>query len=258
MAGRPTDPGQLALSLEHPARFSRDDFLASPSNAAALEMVDRWPDWPARALVLAGPEGAGKSHLAAVWAERAGARILPAAALGEAGGPDALAAGALVLEDVRSGVDEVALFHLLNLARDQGTWLLLTVAAPPAGWTLRLPDLHSRLRAMPVVQVAPPDAALLRAVLVKLFADRQLAVDEGLLTWLERRIERSFAAARAAVATLDREGLRRQRPVTRALAVAVLGRAGEDDPEEGDPAGDDPEDDPGAPPGPARAGPPAA
>ncbi|MFD2180929.1 chromosomal replication initiator DnaA [Rhodoplanes azumiensis] len=225
MALRPTDPGQLALGLEHPESFSRDDFLESPSNAAALALVDRWPDWPARGLVLAGPAGAGKSHLAAIWAERAGARLLPAAALTEAGVPDALSAGALVIEDVTPAVDAVALFHLLNLARAQGAFLLLTVATPPAGWTLRLPDLHSRLRAMPVVQIAAPDAALLRAVLVKLFADRQLAVDEGLLTYVERRIERSLATARAVVAALDQEGLRRKRPVTRALAVEVLGRA---------------------------------
>ncbi|RAI41791.1 chromosomal replication initiator DnaA [Rhodoplanes roseus] len=231
MPSRPTDPGQLALGLEHAESLSRDDFLRSPSNAAALDTIERWPDWPARALVLAGPEGAGKTHLAAIWAERSGARILPAATLGEAAGPQALATGALVIEDVRPGVDEVALFHLLNLARDAGSHLLLTTLAPPAAWTLRLPDLHSRLRAMPVVQIAAPDEALLRAVLVKLFADRQLAVDEALLTWLERHIERSFAAARAVVVALDQEGLRRKRPVTRALAAALLGRTGEDEPD---------------------------
>ncbi|MBK5960664.1 chromosomal replication initiator DnaA [Rhodoplanes elegans] len=252
MVLRPTDPGQLALGLEHPESFSRDDFLESPSNATALGLVDRWPDWPARGLVVAGPVGTGKSHLAAIWAERAGARVLPAAALTEAGVPEALSAGALVIDDVAPGVDEVALFHLLNLARAQGTFLLLTATTPPAGWTLRLPDLHSRLRAMPVVQIEVPDAALLRAVLVKLFADRQLAVDEGLLTYVERRIERSLAAARAVVAALDQEGLRRKRPVTRALAVEVLGRA-----EAGGEAAEDDEHDEhgdGAPAGPGGGG----
>ncbi|MFL9823244.1 chromosomal replication initiator DnaA [Rhodoplanes sp. SY1] len=249
MAVRPTDPGQLALGLEHPESFSRDDFLESPSNAAALGLVDRWPDWPARGLVVAGPVGTGKSHLAAIWAERAGARVLPAAALTEAGVPEALSAGALALDDVAPGVDEVALFHLLNLARAQGTFLVLTAETPPAGWTLRLPDLHSRLRAMPVVQIEAPDATLLRAVLVKLFADRQLVVDEGLLTYVERRIERSLAAARAVVAALDQEGLRRKRPVTRALAIEVLGRG-----EEAGEGGWDDEDGAGAPAGPGAAG----
>jgi chromosomal replication initiation ATPase DnaA len=232
MPSRPVGPEQLALGFEHHESLAREDFLRMPSNAAALDTLDRWPDWPARTLVLAGPAGSGKSHLAAIWAARAGARILPAAALDEAVVPEALAAGALVLEDVKPGVDEVALFHLLNLARDAGTFLLLTAQAPPAGWTLRLADLHSRLRAMPVLQLSPPDDALLRAVLVKLFADRQLAVDEGLLVYLERRIERSLAAARAVVAALDREGLRQKRPINRALAVELLGAAAEDPGEE--------------------------
>lgn len=229
MPSRAAGPEQLALGFEHRESLAREDFLRTPANAAALDTLERWPDWPARALVLAGPEGSGKSHLAAIWAARAGGRILPAAALDEAAVPEALAAGTLVLEDVRPGVDEVALFHLLNLARDAGTFLLLTALTPPAGWTLRVADLLSRLRAMPVLQLAPPDDALLRAVLVKLFADRQLAVDEGLLVYLERRIERSLAAARAVVAALDREGLRQQRPVNRALAVELLGAAAGDE-----------------------------
>ncbi|EJW12102.1 Chromosomal replication initiator protein DnaA [Rhodovulum sp. PH10] len=229
-AAREDGPRQLALAFEHPESFAPEDFLRSASNAVAIDAVARWPDWPSRALVLLGPEGAGKSHLAAVWAQRAGAPVASARTLDEASVPAALAHGALVLEDVSPAVDEVALFHLLNLARETGAWLLLTAASPPAGWRLRLPDLHSRLRALPAVTLAPPDEELLRAVLVKLFADRQIDADEGLLVYLERRIERSLAAARAVVDTLDREGLRQKRPVTRALAIEILGRdeGGED------------------------------
>ncbi|WP_284694134.1 chromosomal replication initiator DnaA [Rhodoplanes serenus] len=237
MADRGAEPEQLAFGFDHPESLARDDFLRGPSNAAALDAVDRWPDWPARALVLAGPDGAGKTHLAAIWAARAGARIVSAAALDAAGVPTALATGALVIEDAGPGLDEVALFHLLNLAREAGAFLLLTTRTPPAAWPLRLPDLRSRLRALPVLSLAAPDDALLRAVLVKLFADRQLAVDDGLLTYLERRIERSFTAARAVVARLDDEGLRRQRPVTRALAVELLGNGEPDEDDDPEPEG---------------------
>jgi chromosomal replication initiation ATPase DnaA len=216
-------PRQLALALPHVENFARDDFLEGPSNAAALGLIDRWPDWPARVLALTGPEGAGKSHLAAIWADAAGARFLSARALDEAHPPTALATGALVIEDLAAGqFDERALFHLLNLAHEHEAFMLITARSPPAGWTLRLADLESRLRAVPVVALQPPDDPLLRAIMVKLFADRQVPVDESLVAFLLARVERSFAAAREAVATLDREGLRLKRPVTRALAVEVL------------------------------------
>jgi chromosomal replication initiation ATPase DnaA len=170
-----------------------------------------------------GPEGSGKSHLAAMWANSAGARFLAARALGMTNVGSALATGALVLEDLIPGqFDERALFHLINLAREDEAHLLLTAQTVPTGWRIGLPDLVSRLRAIPVVTLSSPDDALLRAVLVKLFADRQLAVDESLVAYLATRLERSFAAARSAVATLDREALRRKRPVTRALAAEVL------------------------------------
>jgi chromosomal replication initiation ATPase DnaA len=215
-------PRQLALALPHAESFAREDFLAGPSNEAALALIERFPDWPARAVALIGPEGSGKSHLAALWANSAGARFVAARALGMANLASALATGALVVEDMIPGqFDERALFHLINLAREDAH-LLLTAQTAPAGWTVSLPDLTSRLRAIPLVTLSPPDDALLRAVLVKLFADRQLAVDESLVAYLATRLERSFAAARAAVATLDREALRRKRPVTRVLAAEVL------------------------------------
>jgi chromosomal replication initiation ATPase DnaA len=215
----------LALALGHDTSFAREDFLEGPSNAAALGLIERWPDWPDRLLVVTGPEGSGKSHLAAIWAERTGARFLAARSLAQASPRAALSTGALVIEDVAGdALDERALFHLINLAREEGAFVLVTAPTAPSGWTLRVPDLASRLRALPVVALGAPDDALLRAVLVKLFADRQLAVDESLLGYLANRIERSFAAARTIVERLDREALRLRRPVTRALAAEIVGR----------------------------------
>ncbi len=216
-------PRQLALALHHAESFAREDFLSGPSNATALALIDRWPDWPGQAVVLVGPEGSGKSHLAAIWAEDAGARFLSARAL-DAALPAALATGALVVEDIAAGdFDERAMFHLVNLAREEQAFVLFTARSPPAGWEIGIRDLASRLKALPVVTVTAPDDMLLRAVLVKLFSDRQLAVDEGLVGFVARRIERSIAAARTVVAELDREAMRQQRPLTRVLAAEVLG-----------------------------------
>ncbi|MBX6426035.1 MAG: chromosomal replication initiator DnaA [Variibacter sp.] len=218
---QPVRARQLAFDLFHGESLSREDFLVGPTNAEALALIERWPDWPTPIVALVGPAGAGKSHLAAIWAAEAGARFLSARALREADLPAALATGALVVEDLAPGAfDERALFHLLNLAREQEAFVLLTSGAPAL--TAKLPDLASRLRAVPVVRLAPPDEALLRAVLVKLFADRQLRVDEGLITFLIGRIERSVPAAKAAVARLDGEALRLRRPVNRALAAELF------------------------------------
>jgi chromosomal replication initiation ATPase DnaA len=219
----PAVPRQLALALDHIESLSRDDFLVGPANESALLMIERWPDWPHRALALVGPAGAGKSHLASIWAAQSGARFLSARALPDTHLPAAMTTGALVLEDVdENDLDERALFHLLNLVRQEESWLLLTARIPPTHWKIGLADLASRLRALPIVSLRSPDDALLRAVIVKLFADRQLAVDESLVGYLVSRIERTVAAARSVVALLDQEALRRQRPVNRALAAEVL------------------------------------
>ena len=220
MAGR-VEPRQLALSLSHAESFTRDDFLEGPANAAGLALIDSWPDWPNRIMLLLGPEGSGKSHLAAIWAEQSGARATAAHMLTAAEVPTALATGALVIEDLKSSdIDERALFHLLNLAREEDAFVLITARTPPAKIELR--DLRSRLRAIPTVQLLPPDDHLFRALIVKFCADRQLAVDETVVSYLTNRLERSYAAARRMLELLDREALRLGRPVTRALAAELL------------------------------------
>jgi chromosomal replication initiation ATPase DnaA len=222
-AGSCVQPRQLTLALPHRESLSRDDFLEGPGNAAALTLIDHWPDWPARVMLLIGPEGSGKSHLAAIWAAQAGARVTAATALAPHEVPAALATGALVVEDVSAGcVDEHALFHLLNLAREDSACVLITSRTPPTAMPVALRDLASRLRALPMVTLAAPDDILLRAVIVKLCADRQMSIDESVVGYLAARIERSFAAARHTVERLDAEALRLARPVTRALAASVL------------------------------------
>ena len=218
-----TGPRQLALALEHAESLTREDFLSGTSNAAALALIECWPQWPNRSVVLAGPEGSGKSHLAAIWSDAAGARLVAARALEGAKVPATLATGALVIEDVAAGAfDERALFHVLNLAREQEAFVLLTARMPPAHWKVAIRDLESRLKVLPVVSLTPPDDALLRAVLVKLFADRQISVEQTLISYVATRVERSFAAARAVVAMLDVEAMRRKRALTRALAAEIM------------------------------------
>jgi chromosomal replication initiation ATPase DnaA len=213
---------QLALALDHGESFAREDFVEGPSNAAALSLIDRWPDWPSRVMALIGPQGSGKSHLATIWSEQSGARFVSMRTLDRERLPSVLATGALVVEDFAEGTfDEAVLFHLLNLAHQEGAYLLLTARTSPAGWTIGLPDLASRLRAIPAVTLSAPDDPLLRAVMIKLFADRQLAVDETLIAYLLTRMERSFPAARLAVDNLDREAMRQKRPVNRALAAEL-------------------------------------
>jgi len=222
VAGR-VQPRQLAFALPHAESFTRDNFLEGPANAAGLALVDSWPDWPNRIMQLVGPEGSGKSHLAAIWAEQAGARSTSAHALTAAAVPGALATGALVVDDLKSSdVDERALFHLLNLAREEGASILITSRLLPSALQIELHDLRSRLRAIPTVLLLPPDDQLFRALIVKFCTDRQLGVDEAVVSYLTTRIERSYAAVRQVVELLDAEALRLGRPVTRALAAELL------------------------------------
>lgn len=216
-------PRQLAFALPHAESLSRDDFLEGTANAEALGLIDAWPDWPNKVMLLAGPEGSGKSHLAAIWAEEAGARSTMAHALAASTVPGALATGAVVVEDLApDSFDERALFHLLNLAREDGAYVLITARIVPVNMEIALRDLRSRLRAVPVVQLKAPDDHLFRALIVKFCADRQMSIDEAVVSYIASRIERSFVAARRTVELLDSEALRLGRPVTRALAAELL------------------------------------
>ena len=225
VAGR-VHPRQLAFALPHAESLTRDNFLEGPANAEGLALIDSWPEWPSRTMMLVGPEGSGKSHLATIWAEQAGARSTAAHALTATNVPAALATGALVVEDLKAAAfDERALFHLLNLAREDQVYVLITARIAPSALDIELRDLRSRLRALPVVSLQAPDDQLFRALIVKFCADRQLAIDETVVGYLATRIERSYAAARQAVELLDGEALRLGRPITRALAAEVLRNA---------------------------------
>lgn len=214
---------QLPLELPHVVSFRRDDFLESRANEAALALVERWPDWPSYAAAIVGPHGAGKSHLASIWAEHAGARVVPARLLARDDVPRALATGALVIENLIPGdFDEHALFHLFNLAKEDGASLLFTSLHPLEQGMASLPDLASRLRLVPSAKLDAPDDALIAAVLVKLFADRQVAVEQDLIAYLLPRMERSLGSARELVARIDAAALAAGRPATRAFVSALL------------------------------------
>lgn len=213
---------QLTLNLAPEPRHERENFFVSASNATAYEAIGLWPHWPDLMLMLIGPPGAGKSHLGAIWARAAGASIHPAHTLAGAD-IELLAARPLLLEDADAACDsEAQLFHLVNLLRERRLHLLMTAKSQPDAWGLRIPDLQSRLRLAPTVSIGPPDDALLRAVLVKLLVERQLAADDSVVTYAAVRLERSLDKARAFVDALDREALARHRRVTRAIAKDVL------------------------------------
>jgi chromosomal replication initiation ATPase DnaA len=213
---------QLAFDLGFRAALGRDDFLVTPSNSAAVALVDQWPQWPTHGAVLAGPAASGKSHLAGVWQNKTDAAMVLAAELKTADVPALLQNHAIVVEDVVAGaVDEAALFHLLNYAKQHDGFVLLTTAVFPIS-DIKLPDLHSRLQALPAATILPPDDALLRGVLVKHFSDRQIAVDEALVSYLVTRMPRSLSFARELVAEIDRAALAQGAEVTRQFAGKIL------------------------------------
>ena len=218
---------QLAFDLPVRPALGREDFFVSPSNATALATVEAWRDWPQKKLLLIGPEGAGKSHLVQVWAALSDARVLAASTLAPNRLPEVTAADAIAVEDVDGpDLDETALFHLHNLANEADAAILITARTPPRDWGLQLPDLASRLAAMQVARLERPDDALLRALILKQFADRQLTVSAQLIDFLANRIDRSFAGVKKAVDQLDAEALAEGKPVTRTLAARVLDKMG--------------------------------
>jgi DnaA regulatory inactivator Hda len=221
--------GQLTFDLGARAAHARGDFFASPANEGALAALARWQSWPARQLLILGAKGSGKTHLAHIWAAEVGALFFTGTELVAS---DLEPGRALVVDDADAvagnAAAETALFHLHNMVLQGGGRLLMTARLPLRDWGLRLPDLASRVAAADVAQLAPPDDALLSALLVKLFADRQIQVPPNLVTYLVKRMERSVAAAGALVAALDQLALATQRPVTRALAAELLDSAGDE------------------------------
>lgn len=215
-------PRQLPLDLPHEAALSRDDYLVGSSNRAAFELLERWPDWPAPVVVLAGPVGSGKSHLVQAFRDETGAAVIAARDLTEESVADLVTAPAAIVEDAHLGVDNTALFHLLNASRQAGKTVLITSRTWPASWKITLPDLMSRLRAATPVEILEPDDDLLRRVLVKLFADRQIAVDIGIVDYLVIRMERSLEVAMRAVEAIDQEALAGRVKITKPLAGRVL------------------------------------
>ena len=219
---RPQRKGeQLPLQFSHDAARGRDDLLVSERLAAAVSVVDEWPNWPSPVIVLAGPVGSGKSHLAHIWRERAGAtEIHPIA------GSDTsqiAATGPVLFEDAdRRGFDETELFHVINSVRQHGHSLLMTSRMWPTSWAVELPDLKSRLKAATVVEIGEPDEVLLAQVIIKLFADRQLYIDDKLVGYIVARMERSLGAAQHVVDRLDHLALARGTRITRNLAAEVL------------------------------------
>ncbi len=217
---------QLAFDLPHRTALGREDFFISATNAQALAALDAWQTWPGGKMVLTGPPAAGKTHLAHVWAASSGATLHPALSLASADIPALAILPAVVIEECetlgQSPSAQQALFHLHNMLAAKGSALLMTAATPPRDWGLTLPDLASRVQAAPVTRIDAPDDSLLSAVLIKLFADRQIAVTPALIAYVLPRMDRSFAAARALVTALDAAALARGTGVTRALAATVL------------------------------------
>lgn len=220
---------QLTFDLPSEPALGRGDFFVSPSNHAAVEAVQTWHEWPQGKMLLIGPAGSGKTHLAHVWAAITGARIVAAEHV-TAGRVEELAAHPIAVEDAHriAGVRaaEEALFHLHNLALAERQPLLLTARAPAARWGLGLPDLESRMQGSAMVSLSGPDDMLLGALLVKLFADRQLTPETKVIDYILSRMERSFEGAGRLVAALDRAALSQKRAITVPLATEVLDKMG--------------------------------
>ena len=215
---------QLPLELPVRPALGREDFLVTDANRLALQSVEQWPSWPGGKLALVGETGAGKTHLAHVWANLADAPIISATQIDAMDPPEHIA-----IEDIDRltnapdrDIREEAIFHLYNAITAKGGTMLLTGTTPPSRWDIALPDLVSRLQTVGIARIEPPDDALFAALLVKLFADRQIQIKPSLVSFLLPRIERSFAAAKTMVERLDREALAQGRKVNIGLAGEVL------------------------------------
>ncbi len=214
-------PRQLPFDLGHSTGHSRDELVVSEANREAVALIDRWPDWPSDVVVLAGPSGSGKSHLASIWAEAADAVSLDAASIADWLQASSVSRS-LLIDDADTNLDENGLFHLINAVRSAKSHLLLTSRRFPSSWGVTIPDLASRLKTAATVEIFEPDDHLLAAVITKLFADRQVEVDTHVVQFLVRRIERSLSTAIGVVDRLDRVALEQKSRITRALAAQTV------------------------------------
>lgn len=215
---RATKATQLALDLRQRAAMGREDFLVSPTNAQAVAWVDKWPDWPSPALVLVGPPGCGKTHLGQVWRKRAGASLFEPGGVAIHESMDS----AIFVDEPNDPAHDEEIFHLYNVAAAAGKHILIATEVPPVRWTGRLPDLKSRLSAVPNINIQAPNETLIAAVMMKMFADQQMDVGAEVLSYLVNRMERSFEAARLLVDRLNNASLATKRRITVPLAREVI------------------------------------
>lgn len=217
-------PEQLVLDLPHRAALNAEDFLVSSCNKAAVDLIDIWPNWPHHCVLISGPAGCGKTHLVNVWRMRSNAELLDASTLDAASlrqlSPETKG---VVLEDIdKIRPYENAFFHLINLAKEQSFHILTTAQSMPGEWDITLPDLRSRLRSLATVSIGTPDEALLKTMLVKLFADRQIDVAPQVIDYVSLRMNRSMEWVCNFVEQADKAALAAGRKVSRKIASDVI------------------------------------
>jgi DnaA regulatory inactivator Hda len=217
---------QLPFDFDHRPSLTGDNFLVVESNQAAVGWLDRWPDWPTPALVIYGPAGCGKTHLVHAFLTRSGGRSLAILDMSADEPRDLIEdVPVCVIEDadrfIKAGMED-ALLHLYNALKETGGHVLLTSRQPPSRWQVKLPDLRSRLNTATAVPIGAPDDTLMGAIVVKLFADRQLKVGPDVVAFMLARMERSFEAARELVARIDAAALKERRNITVRLVREVL------------------------------------